>query len=176
MLKINHIRKRQGTPAPTCPSLLETRSLKDTDTGRLPLLQSLIEDEVGEGLEYPVIHLSGPGIEIAFTNRKTGTDASIHSFVNGIETRGGSHVDALEKALVEAMDNIFYDVDICPSEILEGLSAAISINSEKLSPEGPGIHDFVRDFLSKELPLYFNAKPETKWQLMNHFSEIALWL
>lgn len=91
-------------------------------------LADLINDELSDTLQYPVIHLSGSGIEIAFANRAKTYNAIHNSFVNGIKTEGGTHVNALKDALVKVIGNIFYDVDICPSEILEGLSTAISID------------------------------------------------
>ena len=107
-----------------------------------------------------------------------------YSFVNGIKTDGGTHVNALKNSLVKVIGNITCDVDICPSQILEGLYAAISIDivdpvywdsrprslaSAKVSPDGPAIRDFVYDFLSTELPLYFKKNPESLMQLMSHF-------
>lgn len=154
-------------------------------------LADLINDELSDTLQYPVIHLSDPGIEIAFSNRAKTNDTTYHSFVNGLKTEDGTHVSALKDALVKVIGHIFCDVDICPSEILKGLSAAISIDitdpvygqanphiltSANVSPDGPEIHDFVYDFLSIELPLYFKKNTETQWQLMNHFSEIACWM
>ena len=50
------------------------------------------------------------------------------------------------------------------------------LTSAKVSHDGPEIYDFVYDFLSIELPLYFKKNTETQWQLMNHFSEIACWM
>jgi len=95
----------------------------------------------------------------------------------------------LKDALVKVIGQIFWDMDICPSQILDGLSAAISIDivdpvygqanpgilvSSRLSPEGPEIHDYVYEFLSTELPLYFKENSEIQWQLMNHFNETAI--
>lgn len=86
-------------------------------------LADLLEAESGDDKLYPVIHLSGPGIELAFTNRAKNAEASCHSFVNGIKSEGGIHVDAMKDALVKVMGDTFCNVDICPSQILQGLSA-----------------------------------------------------
>ena len=152
-------------------------------------LADLINDEFSDNLQYPVIHLSDPGIEIAFANRAKTYNAIHHSFVNGIKTEGGTHVNALKDALVKVIGNIFYDVDICPSEILEGLSAAISIDvddpvygqanpgilaSVKLSPENPDIKEFVYTFMSKKLTQYLEQNPQVKSQLQGHFTEYAI--
>lgn len=137
--------------------------------------RNTITEEFGEELRYPLIWLCGQGIEIAFSNRKQSGEARCLSFVNGIPTEGGVQVDALKKALVDVVGDIFYDIDICPSQILEGLCAVISI-SVKTSDEESEIYDFVYGFISKELPLHFKKNPETKWQLMSHFSEIAIWM
>lgn len=152
-------------------------------------LADLINDEFSDNLQYPVIHLSDPGIEIAFANRAKTYIAIHHSFVNGIKTEGGTHVNALKDALVKVIGNIFYDVDICPSEILEGLCAAISIDvddpvygqanpeilaSVKLSPENPDIKEFVYTFMSKKLTQYLEQNPQAKSQLLGHFTEYAI--
>lgn len=154
-------------------------------------LADLINDELRDDLQYPVIRLMGPGIEISFSNRAKASDAVYYSFVNGIKTDGGTHVNALKNSLVKVIENITCDVDICPSQILEGLYAAISIDivdpvywdsrprslaSANVSPDGPAIRDFVYDFLSTELPLYFKKNPESLMQLMSHFSENAIWM
>ena len=161
----------------------------DTDISAPNGLAGLINDELGNNVLYPIINLSGAGIEISFTNRTKARETTYHSFVNGVMTEGGTHVNALKDALVKVIGQIFGDVDICPSQILDGLSAAISIDivdpvygqanpgslaSIKVSPEGPEILDFVYEFLSTELPLYLKQNPETQWQLMNHFNETAI--
>lgn len=154
-------------------------------------LADLINDERSDTLQYPVIHLSGSDIKVAFTNRAKTSNAIYHSFVNGIKTEGGTHVNALKDALVKVIRNIFYDVDICPSEILDGLSAAISIDiadpiyeqanpgnlaTFKLSPEGPDIREFVCSFLSDELSLYLKQHPEVEGLLLSHFTEYAIYM
>lgn len=154
-------------------------------------LADLINDELSDTLLYPVIHLSGSGIEIVFSNRAKTNDTTYHSFVNGIKTEGGTHVNALKDALVKVIENIFYDVDICPSEILEGLSAAISIDvddpvygqanpgilaSVKLSPVNPDIKEFVYTFMSKKLTQYLEQNPQVKSQLLGHFTEYAIYM
>ena len=149
-------------------------------------LADLINDAFCDEIQYPVIHLSGPGIEIAFSNRAKTSNTTYRSFVNGIETKGGSHQRAFEKALTKVIDNVFWDIDICSSEISEGLCAAISIDvkyplfedanprtlaSFNISPEGPAIKEFVYDFMSEELTSYFEQNPQVKIQLLRHFSE-----
>ncbi len=168
-----------------------TLRFNDTNISAPNGLADLINDELGNNIFYPVIHLSGSGIEISFTNRTKARETTYHSFVNGVKTEGGTHFNALKDALVKVIGQVFWDVDICPSQILDGLFAAISIDivdpvygqanpgslaSIKVSPEGPDIHDFVYEFLSTELPLYFKENPKTQWQLMTHFNEIATWM
>lgn len=155
--------------------------------GLADLISQVVEDE---SCQYPVIHLSHSKIEVAFTNKCNRHDKPIYySFVNGVQTKGGSHQRALENALIKAIGNVFWDKDICPSEIIDGLSAAISIdiadpiyeqaNPEnlatfKLSPEGPDIREFVCNFLSDELSLYLKQHPEVKGLLLSHFTEHAM--
>lgn len=91
-------------------------------------LTDILNEDMKDDTLYPIIHLSGPGIEIPFTNRAKISETIYYSFVNGIMTEGGTHVNALKDALAKVIGNILYDMDICPSQILEGLSAAISID------------------------------------------------
>ena len=91
-------------------------------------LADLINDAFCDNLQYPVIYLSGSGIEIAFSNRAKTSNATYRSFVNGVETKGGSHQRAFEIALTKVIDDVFGDIDVCSSEISEGLYAAISVD------------------------------------------------
>ena len=61
-------------------------------------LADLINDELGNNILYLIIHLSGSGIEISFTNRTKARETTYHSFVNGVKTEGGTHVNALKDA------------------------------------------------------------------------------
>ena len=91
--------------------------------GLLDLLQRKTnEDEI----RYPVIHLKGDDIEVAFThNNDYGED--IYSFVNGQHTtQGGTHQQAFREAFVKTIRE-FYKKDYDASDVRTGIVAAVSV-------------------------------------------------
>ena len=79
------------------------------------LVDLLNENMSKEGL-YPIIHLTGEDIEIAFTHGfQYGED--YYSFVNGQNTtQGGTHLLAFREAIVKTIRD-FYKKDYDPSDI-----------------------------------------------------------
>ncbi len=130
--------------------------------GLLDLLQRKTnEDE----LRYPIIHLKGDDIEIAFThNNDYGED--IFSFVNGqFTTQGGTHQSAFREMYVKIIRE-FYRKDYDAADIRQSIVAAISVRvqepvfesqtktklgSQVAYENGPSIKNFIGDFLAKEL-------------------------
>ena len=91
--------------------------------GLLDLLQRKTN---ADEIRYPVIHLSGDDIEVAFThNNDYGED--IYSFVNGQHTtQGGTHQQAFREAFVKTVRD-FYKKDYDASDIRTGIVAAVSV-------------------------------------------------
>ena len=91
------------------------------------LVDLLNENMSKEGL-YPVIHLRGDDIEIAFTHGlQYGED--YYSFVNGQNTtQGGTHLLAFREAIVKTIRD-FYKRDYDPSDIRSSIIAAVSIST-----------------------------------------------
>ena len=127
-----------------------------------------------EGL-YPIIHLTGEDIEIAFTHGlQYGED--YYSFVNGQNTtQGGTHLLAFREAIVKTIRD-FYKKDYDPSDIRSSIIAAISIKVEEpifesqtktklgskdMGPEGPSVRNFISEFIKKQLDDYLHKNPET---------------
>ena len=119
------------------------------------------EDE----LRYPIIHLKGTDVEVAFThNNDYGED--IFSFVNGqYTTQGGTHQQAFREAFVKTIRD-FYKKDYDAADIRQSIVAAISVRvqepvfesqtktklgSQYVFEGGPSMKNFVNDFLAKEL-------------------------
>ncbi len=138
------------------------------------LVDLLNENLSKEGL-YPIIHLTGEDIEIAFTHGlQYGED--YYSFVNGQNTtQGGSHLLAFREALVKTIRD-FYKKDYDPSDIRSSIIAAISIKVEEpifesqtktklgskdMGPEGPSVRNFINEFIKKQLDDYLHKNPET---------------
>jgi topoisomerase-4 subunit B len=148
------------------------------------LADLLNENMSKEGL-YPIIHLTGEDIEVAFTHGlQYGED--YYSFVNGQNTtQGGTHLLAFREAIVKTIRE-FYKKDFDPSDIRSSIIAAISIKVEEpifesqtktklgskdLGPEGPSIRNFIVDFVKKHLDDYLHKNPDTACILLRKIQE-----
>ncbi len=138
------------------------------------LADMLNENMSKEGL-YPLIHLIGEDIEIAFTHGLHYGEEYL-SFVNGQNTtQGGTHLIAFREALVKTIRE-FYKKDYDPSDIKSSIIAAVSIKVEEpifesqtktklgskdMSPQGPSIRNFINEFVKKQLDDYLHKNPES---------------
>jgi topoisomerase IV subunit B len=138
------------------------------------LVDLLNENMSKEGL-YPIVHLKGDDIEVAFTHGvQYGED--YYSFVNGQNTtQGGTHLTAFREAIVKTIRD-FYKKDFDPSDIRSSIIAAISIKvvepifesqtktklgSKDMGPDGPSVRNFISEFIKKQLDDYLHKNPET---------------
>ncbi|MCX6333898.1 MAG: DNA topoisomerase IV subunit B [Bacteroidia bacterium] len=138
------------------------------------LADLLNENMSKEGL-YPLIHLKGEDIELAFTHGlQYGED--YYSFVNGQNTtQGGTHLAAFKEALVRTIKD-FYKKDYDSADIRSSIIAAISIKVEEpifesqtktklgskdMGPEGPSVRNFISEFIKKALDDYLHKNQET---------------
>jgi len=138
------------------------------------LADLLNENMSKEGL-YPLIHLHGEDIEVAFTHGlQYGED--YYSFVNGQNTtQGGTHLTAFREAIVKTIRD-FYKKDYDASDIRSSIIAAISIKVEEpifesqtktklgskdMSPNGHSVRNFITEFIKKQLDDYLHKNPET---------------
>ena len=130
--------------------------------GLLDLLKRKTNEEE---LRYPIIHLKGEDIEVAFShNNDYGED--IFSFVNGqYTTQGGTHHQAFREGFVKVIRD-FYKKDYDVADIRQSIVAAVSIRvqepvfesqtktklgSSVVYENGPSMKKFIEDFLAKEL-------------------------
>src|SRR6195952_2574582 len=138
--------------------------------GLLDLLQRRTnEDE----LRYPIIHLKGEDIEIAFAhNNDYGEE--IFSFVNGqYTTQGGTHQQAFREGFVKVIRD-FYKKDYEASDIRQSIAAAVSVRvvepvfesqtktklgSQYMEEGGASMKNFIHDFLARELDNYLHKNP-----------------
>lgn len=138
------------------------------------LVDLLNENMSSEGL-YPIIHLKGEDIEIAFTHGlQYGED--YYSFVNGQNTtQGGTHLTAFREAIVKTIRD-FYKKDFEAADIRSSIIAGISVKVEEpifesqtktklgskdMGPQGPSVRNFVGEFLKKQLDDYLHKNPDT---------------
>lgn len=143
-------------------------------------LADLLRDNLPQEALYPIIHLKGDDIEIAFTHaEQAGED--YYSFVNGQNThQGGTHLAAFREALVKTMREHFKK-DYDPSDIRTGIVAAIAIKvtepvfesqtktklgSTHMEPDGQTVRTFIANFLSKELELHLHKNKDTAKALL----------
>jgi topoisomerase-4 subunit B len=138
-------------------------------------LSDLLNDNMSKEGLYPIIHLKGEDIEIAFTHGfQYGED--YYSFVNGQNTsQGGTHLIAFREAIVKTIRD-FYKKDFDPSDIRSSIIAAVSIKVEEpifesqtktklgskdMGPEGQSVRNFIGEFIKKQLDDYLHKNPET---------------
>jgi topoisomerase-4 subunit B len=148
-------------------------------------LVDLLNENMGKEGLYPIIHLTGEDIEIAFTHGwQYGED--YYSFVNGQNTtQGGTHLIAFREAIVKTIRD-FYKKDYDPSDIRSSIIAAISIKVEEpifesqtktklgskdMGPEGPSVRNFISEFIKKQLDDYLHKNPETARVLLKKIQD-----
>ena len=138
-------------------------------------LEDLLNDKMTADGLYPIIHLSGEDIEIAFTHTNQYGE-ECYSFVNGQHTSaGGTHQTVFREAVSRTLRDFFaknHDF----SDIRMGMVSAVSIKVEEpifesqtktklgskdMGKDGPTINKFISDFLKKELDNYMYRNPET---------------
>lgn len=144
------------------------------------LLDLLQERSTSEPL-YPIVHLKGDDIEIAFTHSDQYGE-EYYSFVNGQNTtQGGTHQTALREHLARTIKE-YYNKNFELSDIRSGIVAAIAINvieptfesqtkiklgSLNMAPEkdsdgkpyplsGVSVNKFVGDFIKREVDNYLH--------------------
>ena len=138
------------------------------------LLDLLNENMSKEGL-YPIIHLKGEDIEVAFTHGLQYSE-EYYSFVNGQNTtQGGTHLIAFKEALVKTIRE-FYKKEYDSADIRSSIIAAISIKVEEpifesqtktklgskdIGPQGPSVRNFIVEFIKKHLDDYLHKNQET---------------
>ncbi|MEP6951551.1 MAG: DNA topoisomerase IV subunit B [Ginsengibacter sp.] len=140
--------------------------------GLLDLLQRKTnEDEI----RYPIIHLKDEDIEVSIThNNQYGEE--YYSFVNGqFTTQGGTHLAAFREGYVKTIRD-FYKKDYDASDIRGSICAAVSVRvqepvfesqtktklgSQIMYENGPGVKNFITDYLVRELNNFLHKNPVT---------------
>ncbi|HUV00455.1 MAG TPA: toprim domain-containing protein [Bacteroidales bacterium] len=148
------------------------------------LVDLLNENMSKEGL-YPIVHLKGEDIEVAFTHGlQYGED--YYSFVNGQNTtQGGTHLLVFREAIVKTIRD-FYKKDYDPSDIKSSIIAAVNIKVEEpifesqtktklgskdMSPNGPSVRNFISEFIKKQLDDYLHKNSETSRILLKKIQD-----
>jgi len=130
-------------------------------------LKDLLTDTMTTQPLYPIIHLKGDDIEIAFTHTSQQYGEEYHSFVNGQHTiQGGTHQSAFKEHIARTIKE-FYNKNYEYGDIRNGIVAAIAINVEEpqfesqtkiklgsltMEPNGGvSVNKFVGDFVKNEV-------------------------
>ncbi len=93
-------------------------------------LRDLIAAKLTESPQYPVIHLDGTDVEVAFTHG-TGYGEEFYTFVNGQHTtQGGTHQAAFREAIVQECRE-FYKKQFDPSDVRTGIIAAVAVKVQE---------------------------------------------
>ncbi len=133
-------------------------------------LVDLLNDTMTSTPLYPIVHLQGEDIEIAFTHTSQYGE-EYHSFVNGQHTtQGGTHQSAFKEHLARTIKE-YFNKNLDYADIRNGLVGAIAINvqepvfesqtkvklgSLKMAPDGPNLNKFVGDFIKTEVDNYLH--------------------
>ena len=137
-------------------------------------LEDLLNDTMTTDGIYPIIHLKGEDIEIAFTH--TGQyGEEYHSFVNGQHTtQGGTHQSAFKEHIAKTIKE-FFNKNFEYTDIRNGLVAAIAVNVEEpmfesqtkiklgsltMSPDGVSVNKYVGDFIKTEVDNYLHKNAD----------------
>ena len=149
-------------------------------------LKDLLNDTMtGDGL-YPIIHLKGEDIEIAFTHANQYGE-EYHSFVNGQHTtQGGTHQSAFKEHIAKTIKE-FYNKNFEYGDIRNGIVAAIAVNVEEPMFEsqtkiklgsltmvpngGVSINKYVGDFIKTEVDNYLHKNTDVSEVMLQKIQE-----
>lgn len=139
-------------------------------------LYDLLEHKTQDAsVRYPIVHLQGEDIEVAFTHGEQYGE-ECYSFVNGQNTtQGGTHLAAFREAIVRTVRD-FYNKSFENSDVRSSIIAAVSVRVQEpvfesqtktklgslnVAQDGPTVRSFVNDFLKKELDNFLHKNPTT---------------
>ena len=147
-------------------------------------LEDLLKDRMTNDALYPIIHLKGEDIEIAFTHANQYGE-EYYSFVNGQHTtQGGTHQSAFKEHIARTIKEFFNKYEY--ADIRTGIVAAIAINVEEpmfesqtkiklgsltMAPDGVSINKYVGDFIKQEVDNYLHIHADVAEILDNKIKE-----
>ena len=158
-------------------------------------LEDLLKDRMSADALYPIVHLQGDDIEIAFTHANQYGE-EYYSFVNGQHTtQGGTHQSAFKEHIAKTIKE-FFQKNFEYGDIRTGIVAAIALNVEepmfesqtkiKLGsltmapvpatvdadhPMPPSINKYVGDFIKQEVDNYLHKNPDTANVMLQKIQE-----
>lgn len=137
-------------------------------------LEDLLNDNMTTDGLYPIVHIMGDDIEIAFTHTNQYGE-EYYSFVNGQHTtQGGTHQSAFKEHIARTIKE-FYDKNYEYTDIRNGIVAAVAINVEEpvfesqtkiklgstlMEPKGETINKYIGDYIKREVDNYLHIHKE----------------
>ena len=147
-------------------------------------LEDLLNDRMTNDGLYPIIHLKGEDIEIAFTHANQYGE-EYYSFVNGQHTtQGGTHQSAFKEHIARTIKEFFGKYEY--ADIRTGIVAAIAINVEEpmfesqtkiklgslqMAPDGVSINKYIGDFIKQEVDNYLHIHQDIAEVMENKIKE-----
>ena len=147
-------------------------------------LEDLLKDRMTNDALYPIIHLEGEDIEIAFTHANQYGE-EYYSFVNGQHTiQGGTHQSAFKEHIARTIKEFFGKYEY--GDIRTGIVAAIAINVEEpvfesqtkiklgstqMAPDGETINKYVGDFIKQQVDNYLHIHQDVADVIENKIKE-----
>ena len=148
-------------------------------------LEDLLKDRMTSDALYPIVHLQGDDIEIAFTHANQYGE-EYYSFVNGQHTtQGGTHQSAFKEHIARTIKEFYGKYEY--GDIRTGIVAAIAINVEEpmfesqtkiklgsltMVPDGGvSINKYVGDFIKTEVDNYLHIHQDVAEVIENKIKE-----
>ncbi|MBP6065329.1 MAG: type IIA DNA topoisomerase subunit B [Bacteroides sp.] len=148
-------------------------------------LVDLLNDNMTAASLYPIVHLRGEDIEIAFTHTSQYGE-EYYSFVNGQHTtQGGTHQSAFKEHIARTIKE-FFNKNQDYTDIRNGLVAAIAINVEEpmfesqtkiklgstnMAPGGISVNKFVADFIKQEVDNYLHKHSDVSEAMLQKIQD-----
>ena len=148
-------------------------------------LEDLLKDRMTSDALYPIVHLQGDDIEIAFTHANQYGE-EYYSFVNGQHTtQGDTHQSAFKEHIARTIKEFYGKYEY--GDIRTGIVAAIAINVEEpmfesqtkiklgsltMVPDGGvSINKYVGDFIKTEVDNYLHIHQDVAEVIENKIKE-----
>ncbi|MCR5131881.1 MAG: type IIA DNA topoisomerase subunit B [Prevotella sp.] len=147
-------------------------------------LEDLLKDRMTNDPIYPIVHLQGEDIEIAFTHANQYGE-EYYSFVNGQHTiQGGTHQSAFKEHIARTIKEFFGKYEY--GDIRNGIVAAIAINVEEpmfesqtkiklgstqMAPGGESINKYIGDFVKQNVDNFLHIHTDVAETIENKVKE-----
>ncbi|BDC98716.1 DNA topoisomerase IV subunit B [Persicobacter psychrovividus] len=149
-------------------------------------LRDLLERKTNEDdLRYPIVHLKGDDIEMAFSHSNQYGE-EYYSFVNGqYTTQGGTHLQAYREALVKTVRE-FYGKNFDAADVRASIIGSVAVRVQEpvfesqtktklgslnVANDGPTMRTFVGDFVKKALDDYLHKHADTAEALLKRINQ-----